>query len=148
MPIFQILLLAFILVPIVEIYVLIKLGSVIGALLTVALVVSTAVLGATLIRAQGLVTVSRMRASMEHGELPAVELLEAVCLLAAGALLLTPGFVTDSLGFLLLVPPLRRAAILAAIERGIIRTPPRQPNPPRGAADGRVIEGEFTREDN
>ena len=146
-PIFQILLLAFIAVPIIEIYVLIQVGSVIGALPTVALVVFTAVLGAWLIRAQGFATVNRMRTSLDRGELPAVEMLEAVCLLVAGALLLTPGFVTDSIGFVLLIPALRRRIILAAIERGIVRTPPSTNTAPPRSGPGRVIEGEYTRED-
>ena len=153
MPIFQLLLLAFLLVPVAEIFVLIKVGGVIGALPTVLAVVGTAVLGAALIRAQGLATFTRMRASLDRGDVPAVEMLEAVCLLVAGALLLTPGFVTDSVGFLLLVPGLRRAAILAAMERGLLRTThgpgPRGPGPGAGPSQqpGRVIEGEFRRED-
>lgn len=144
----RLLFLAFLLVPLAEIYVLIQVGGLIGALPTVALVVFTAVLGATLIRSQGLSTLARMRAAADRGEVPAVEIMEGVCLLVAGAMLLTPGFVTDSLGFVLLVPPLRRSIILALLERGVIQgrsgrtaAPGERPGP------GRVIDGEYRRED-
>jgi UPF0716 protein FxsA len=121
MPIGRLLFLAFLLIPIAEIYVLIQVGTVIGALLTIALVVFTAVLGSVLIRAQGLATLARVRTAMERGEVPALELMEGMCLLVAGALLLTPGFVTDSIGFSLLVPALRRAMVLTLLERGVLR---------------------------
>lgn len=138
---------AFLLIPLAEIYVLIQVGSVIGALPTVALVVFTAALGAFLIRAQGLATVARMRASLDRGELPALELVEGACLLLAGALLLTPGFLSDTLGFVLLLPRLRRTLILAVLARGARGRPPRGPDPGETASPGRIIEGEFRRED-
>ena len=152
MPIGRLLFLAFLLVPLAEIYVLIQVGSVIGAIPTVALVVLTAVLGAALIRAQGLATVARIRGALDRGEVPAVELLEGACLLVAGALLLTPGFVTDSVGFALLIPGLRRSAILGLLERGVVNLregarPHTAPGPSRGGDPGQVIEGEYRRED-
>ena len=152
MPIGKLLFVAFLLIPLAEIYVLIQVGSVIGALPTVALVVLTALVGAVLIRAQGLATLTRVRTSMDRGELPAVELFEGLCLLIAGAFLLTPGFVTDALGFLLLVPPLRRGVLLGLIERGAIRVARRDAGPGTGAGPGargpgRIIDGEFERED-
>lgn len=145
----RILFIAFLLVPLGEIYLLIQVGGLIGALPTVALVVFTAALGAVLIRAQGLATVARMRQSLERGELPALELMEGACLLVAGALLLTPGFVTDTMGFVLLMPGLRRALILALAARGAgPRSPPAGgPGPSTPAGPGRVIEGEYRRED-
>jgi UPF0716 protein FxsA len=145
----RILFIAFLLVPLTEIYVLIQVGGLIGALPTVVLVVFTAVLGAVLIRVQGLATVARMRQSMDRGELPALELLEGACLLAAGALLLTPGFVTDTVGFVLLVPGLRRALIVAIAARGVRprAPPPGGPGANTPAGPGRVIEGEYRRED-
>jgi UPF0716 protein FxsA len=158
--------LAFLLVPIAEIYVLIKVGSVIGAFPTIALVVFTAVLGSILIRAQGLATLARVRTSMARGEVPAMELVEGVCLLVAGALLLTPGFVTDSIGFMLLIPTLRRNMILAVLERGVLRAatgvgasaragpgahgaarPIPRPGPRSAGRTGEIIEGEFERKD-
>ena len=84
--------LIFLAVPLVEIFLLIKVGNVIGAPWTIALVVLTALVGAWLVRLQGLSALNRVRQSAARGELPALELLEGLFLLAAGALLLTPGF--------------------------------------------------------
>ena len=104
--------LLFILVPLVEIYFLIQVGSVIGAIPTIGLVVFTALLGAMLLRFQGMTTLQRTRMSMAEGQVPALEMLEGVLLLFAGVLLLTPGFFTDAIGFAFLIPPLRQALIL------------------------------------
>ena len=152
MPIGKLLFIAFLLVPVAEIWVLIEVGSVIGALPTVGLVVLTAVVGAGLIRAQGLATLERARAAADRGEVPAMELLDGVCLLVAGAFLLTPGFVTDSLGFLLLVPALRRSLFVALVERGMLQVAARGPRrtgrgPQERPGGGRIIDGEFRRED-
>ena len=144
MPIGKLLFLAFLLIPLVEIWVLIQVGSVIGAWYTVALVVLTAVIGAALIRAQGLATLARVRAALDRGEVPALEMFEGVCLLVAGAFLLTPGFVTDSFGFLLLVPGLRRSLARALVSKGVVRVAGVGPGTggrrQRGSAGGRVIE--------
>jgi UPF0716 protein FxsA len=144
--VFFLLLLLFFTVPLVEIYVLLEVGSVIGVLPTVALVVLTAVMGAGLIRAQGIATFGRVQQELARGELPAVGIIEAALLLVAGALMLTPGFVTDTIGFLILVPPLRRWAIQSFLARRIVAA---------GMASGQqhagkpgVIEGEFRREDD
>jgi UPF0716 protein FxsA len=146
MSVLHLLFLAFLLIPLVEIYVLIQVGGLIGALPTVLAVVGTAVLGATLIRAQGLTTFARMRGAMDRGEVPAVEMLEAACLLVAGALLLTPGFVTDAIGFALLLPPLRRTAVVGLLERTVVRHARAGPSE-RGSVRGTVIEGEYRREE-
>jgi len=145
LPVFFLLLLLFFTIPLLEITVLLQVGSAIGVLPTIVMVVLTAVVGAGLIRAQGIATLGRVRLELERGELPAVGIIEAAMLLVAGALLLTPGFVTDAIGFLILVPPLRRRAIRAFLLRRVVTT---------GAAPGpgspgraRVIEGEFRRED-
>lgn len=98
---------AFIVVPLVEIAVFIQVGGLLGLWTTLALVVLTALLGTWQLRAQGLATLERARAQMDRGVMPARELFDGLCLLVAGALLLTPGFVTDTLGGLLFVPPLR-----------------------------------------
>ncbi len=138
-----VLFLLFLLIPLVEIYFLIQVGSLIGALPTVFLVVFTAVLGALLLRQQGWSTWQRVQASLEHGRLPAEEMLEGLVLLVAGALLLTPGFVTDAIGFACLVPSLRRALV-----RWFIRHSGMGP-PGGGAGPGpRIIEGEYRREDD
>ncbi len=141
---FRILFLVFLLVPLVEIYLLIEVGGLIGALPTVFLVVFTAVLGAFLLRMQGLSTLARVQAALARGELPAMEILEGVVLLVAGALLLTPGFFTDTLGFLVLVPSIRRTIIRAFLRRARGRL---FPSPPETGRGPRVLDGEWRRED-
>lgn len=136
----HILVLAFLLVPLTEIYILIKVGGVIGALPTIGLVVFTAFLGALLIRHQGLSTLARAQRSMEQGQLPATELIEGAVILVSGALLLTPGFVTDAIGFACLVPSWRRYAVHKFIIRQVETTI-------RRSKHGRIIEGEFRRHD-
>jgi len=109
-------LLAFIGVPLLEIAVFIQVGGAFGLGWTLALVVLTAVLGTALLRAQGMATLNRAKANLERGEVPMREVFDGACLLVGGALLLTPGFVTDTMGFLLLLPPVR-AALLAWVSR-------------------------------
>jgi UPF0716 protein FxsA len=144
-----ILFLLFIGVPLVEIYFLIKVGGVVGAIPTVFLVVFTAMLGVLLLRFQGISTMQRVQATLARGEVPAVPMLEGALLLVAGALLLTPGFVTDSLGFLLLIPPLRQHLVRAWLRRFIVppRGGPGGPRPPEDRGP-RTLEGEFRREDD
>jgi UPF0716 protein FxsA len=108
---FRVLLLAFIAVPLLEIFLFVQVGERIGAWPTVGLVVLTAILGVGLLQMQGLETWSRAQMSLLQGALPAQELLEGAVLLVSGALLLTPGFFTDALGFLGLLPWTRRWAI-------------------------------------
>jgi UPF0716 protein FxsA len=108
---FKLLFILFLLVPLVEIFFLIQVGQVIGAGWTIFLVVATAVIGAFLLRLQGFQTLHRAQRTMQQGQLPATEMLEGLCLLVSGALLLTPGFVTDTMGFLLLMPPVRQLMI-------------------------------------
>lgn len=142
------LLLLFLLIPLLEIYLLIKVGGLIGAIPTVALVVLTAVLGAVLIRWQGFTTMNRVRQTLAQGEIPAIEMMEGVVLLLSGALLLTPGFFTDILGFLALVPSLRRAAIMALLRRNQIMNQGGPSSRSGHEQQGpRTIEGEFWRED-
>ncbi len=102
------LLLAFILIPLLEIGLFIKIGSAIGALATIGLIILTAFIGVTLIRLQGLITLGRIREKLDHDEIPATDMVEGLILLVAAVLLLTPGFFTDLLGFLALVPAIRR----------------------------------------
>lgn len=103
--------LAFLLVPLAEIYLLIAVGGAIGAGWTIALVVLTAIIGAAQVSAQGFATLNRARLQLEAGRPPALEMLEGLVLFFVGALLLTPGFFTDAAGFALLVPPIRRRLI-------------------------------------
>lgn len=104
---FSVVTIIFLIVPILEVYLLIQVGAVIGAPWTVLLVVLTAVIGIRLLKIQGLSTLMRAQRKMQVGQTPAVEMLEGVGLILAGAFLLTPGFFTDALGFLLLFPPTR-----------------------------------------
>jgi len=143
MSLFHWLFVMFLTVPLVEIYVLLEVGSLIGALPTVGAVVLTAVIGAALVRVQGFSTVMRIRASLEGGELPAVALLEGAFLLVAGALLLTPGFVTDAMGFAFLYPPCRLFLIQHLLIEKLMEAQRRAHDP-----EGRtVIEGEYRREE-
>ncbi|MEE9319748.1 MAG: FxsA family protein [Granulosicoccus sp.] len=109
-------LLLFIVMPIVEIAVLLRVGDALGWLPTLAIVIITAVLGTSMLRQQGIATLARARKRMGAGEMPAQQLLEGVLLLIGGVLLLTPGFVTDAFGFACLIPVSRRwlAAHLAS----------------------------------
>jgi len=148
---FQILLLLFLVIPIVEIYVLLQIGGVLGAVPTVALVVLTAVVGAALMRSQGFRTLARVQNAMAAGEIPAVELIEGAFILVAGALLLTPGFVTDAIGFVFLFPPLR-VSIIRAVLSGQVRAAGGGRGPGTGGASqpgvrrGNVIDGEIERD--
>lgn len=137
---FKILVTVFVLVPALEIYLLIKVGTHIGAVPTLLLILFTAVLGAYLLRFQGLQTLARIKETTDRGELPAEPLVEGLILLAAGVLLLTPGFFTDTLGFICLIPPLR-SRLARYLLQGFFATRTRE------RADGTVIiEGEFREE--
>lgn len=134
------------LVPILEMYLLIEVGGVIGAVPTILLVILGAVLGVSLLRVQGIATLQRVRRSLAQGEVPALEMLEAAVLLAGGVLFLVPGFLTDVAGLLCLVPVFRRHVVAGLLRRyagtGIIRNGRRDPrNQPR------IIEGDFHKED-
>lgn len=141
----RLLLILFLVVPLAEIWVLIEVGSEVGAVATVGLVVLTAIVGAALMRSQGLAILFRARGAMAKGEVPALELLEGAVILIAGALLLTPGFITDAAGFACLVPSLRQRLILAGV-----RLRPGGPPRPRGHPEPgrRTLEGEYWRPDD
>lgn len=94
-------------IPLMEIGVFIAVGSQIGVFATLGMVVLTALIGSILLRVQGFGLVTRMRSEIDQGRMPGRDLVHGVMILAAGILLLTPGFVTDTLGFLLFVPALR-----------------------------------------
>ena len=148
-------------VPLIEIGLFIEIGGFIGLWPTLALVVLTAAIGSWQLRTQGLATLARGRQQLDRGQLPARELFDGFCLVIAGALLLTPGFMTDAIGLALFVPGFRdllrrslarrmEAATEAATETATeahvwvdgeeIR--PGQGRPGRGAGDS-VIEGKF-----
>jgi UPF0716 protein FxsA len=137
----------FLLLPLLEIYVLIKVGEAIGAIPTVSLVVFTAVLGALLLRHQGFYTLQKVRSSMDRGEAPARPLLEGAILLIGGFLLLLPGFITDVLGLLSLVPAVRRFVIRRFLTIGFRSGPPPSGTQGPSGRPPRTIEGEYRRED-
>jgi UPF0716 protein FxsA len=99
--------LAFTLIPFLELYLLIEVGTVIGPLNTVALVILTGFAGAYLARMQGLQTMLRVRSSLQQGIMPKEDLVDAVLIFVAGVVLLTPGFITDAAGLLVLFPATR-----------------------------------------
>lgn len=140
-------LLIFVGAPLIELYLLIEVGSVIGAIPTIALSIFTAVLGGTLVRMQGFGVLFRAQGAVERREVPALELLEGALLLLVGLALLLPGFITDAVGFLLLIPALRRWLILRWLKaRGNLAPPPQGPAGPESRSD-RIIEGDYRRED-
>lgn len=106
---FKVFFILFIVVPLVELYVLIEVGSQIGALTTILLIILTALGGGLLMRDQGLRVIQQAQAAMAKGEAPERQAIEGVLVFIGGALLLLPGLVTDVLGLLLLIPVIRRA---------------------------------------
>lgn len=160
--------LLFITIPILEMWVLIEVGARIGALPTIALVFLTAAIGLALLRQQGLNTLLRVDQRLAQGQLPAGEIIEGVLLAVGGALLLTPGFITDAFGFACLIPYSRRALVRYVVNQGMVQTrygrggttythyethsthhSSRESPPDRAPknSEGRVIEGECHRED-
>lgn len=139
------LLAAFIGVPLVEIAVFVQIGGWIGLWPTLVLVVLTAVLGTWQLRAQGLATLLRARDQVDRGALPARELFDGACLLVAGALLLTPGFVTDGVGFLLFLPPVRDTLrqFLARYVQASMAARSSSGGVGPESARGPIIDGEF-----
>lgn len=109
--------LAFTLIPVAEIYLLITIGGYIGAINTVLLVIITGFSGAYLARLQGMQTMFRVRESLQAGVMPSGELVDALLIFMAGVVLLTPGFITDIAGILLLFPPSRAYLKQLAIKK-------------------------------
>ncbi|RMH20833.1 MAG: FxsA family protein, partial [Gammaproteobacteria bacterium] len=96
--------LLFIIIPVIEIYLFIKVGAIIGAGNTILIIFVTAIIGAGMLRSQGLQTLAKIQNSLNQFQLPARELVEGVLIVIGGAFLLTPGFFTDTIGFLFLIP--------------------------------------------
>ena len=120
MKVLIVLFIVFLVVPTTEIYLLIQIGKGIGPGWTIVGVVSTALSGAWLVRVQGISTYRRAVQNVNSGETPAVELVEGLFLLIAGALLIIPGFVTDAIGFACLIPVLRRTSAQILIAKFLI----------------------------
>lgn len=101
---FGYLVLLFTLLPALELYVLIQIGSVIGASSTILIIITTGIIGAYLARLQGFLTIQKIQQSLQKGQIPSNELMDGLIILVGGIVLLTPGFITDFLGFVLLIP--------------------------------------------
>lgn len=114
------LLLLFTLGPLLEIYVLIEIGKLIGTLETVALVVLTGIVGAAMAKSQGFLILQRIRFDLAQGDLPGDELINGLCVLIGGAFLITPGIISDVLGFILILP-VTREVIKVFLKRKIDR---------------------------
>ncbi len=143
-------------IPIAEIALFIEVGGRIGLWPTIGTVVLTAMIGTFLLRQQGLATLQKVQISLEENRLPLAEVFDGLCLLVAGALLLTPGFVTDGIGFLLFLPPFRAVLrhFLARywVASGKINinsggTNNSGPTSSGGHGDGPTIEGEYVEVD-
>lgn len=103
MPLFLI----FVLVPLIELMLLIEVGGMIGSAWTFILIIATALIGTRLVKQQGFQTWGNIQQELATGQLPARSLFDGICILISGVLLITPGFITDTIGFLLVTPPFR-----------------------------------------
>ncbi len=160
----------FIVVPLIELALFIRIGEVIGLPATIASIILTAMLGASLTRFQGLKTLQRYQEAIAAGRLPHEEVMDGIMILVAAAVLLTPGFFTDVFGFLLLVPPVRALIKnqLAKVVAGRIEVveadmrsrpvPPKEPQVEESSGqfpgddfpthrDGKIVDAEVVREE-
>lgn len=128
-------LLVFVAIPLLEIALLIKIGQAIGFWATILLVIGTAALGTWLLHTQGLETLRRVLTMVDAGKPPVAPVLDGFLLLVAGLLLLTPGIITDTLGFILLIPPVRNLLVRLGLNRLLVVT-----------VGGRTWSGEDTAE--
>jgi len=152
LPIGRILLIAFVVMPLIEIAVLIQVGSWLGLWPTLGLIVLTAIIGTWMLRQQGFAVMARAQQQLAEGSIPFGEVFEGFCLVIAGALLLTPGFVTDLIGGSLLLPPVRAwlyrtfGGRLREAAMSGVHPPGSEPHPDRqGETKGRgpVLDGDF-----
>jgi len=145
--VFSKLFLLFIIVPIIELFLFIRIGSKLGLPLTLAIIVITAFLGAALAKSQGRLTMMKFQQAMGSGKMPHNEVLDGLMILLAGAVLLTPGFLTDAVGFALLCPPIRTLIrerfadqLKDKIHVSMPQTEPRAQKPKSNLDDGNVID--------
>ena len=137
--------LLFVVMPVVEMWLLITVGTEIGAMATIGLVLLTAVVGAKLLREQGFETLWRGQRKLEEGTVPAQEIVEGIILAVSGALLLTPGFITDVIGFAGLIPPIRALFVSRLISKMVVAPMGGQARGfhyQQGMQGGDIIEGE------
>jgi UPF0716 protein FxsA len=149
---------AFVVVPLVEIYVLIQVGQVIGAWWTIALLIADSILGSWLIRREGRRAWAGLTGALETGRMPARELADAALILIGGTLMLTPGFVSDAVGLFVILPftrPLARRMLTRVVTRhlvvvampGAAGAGPRSTQHPGPGAGGSVVRGEVVDDD-
>ncbi len=147
-------LILFVVMPIAEMWLLIEVGGRIGALPTIALVLLTAMVGLALLRVQGISTLNRLQRKAQAGEMPLQEMVEGIFLAVGGALLLTPGFITDAIGFSCLLPGIRHILIGQLFRRFIAsgrmqgNFQAHYQNRQDGQDGDEIIDGEFIRHPN
>ena len=145
--------LLFAILPIIEITVLMSVGEQIGGWNTVAIVIITALAGSYLVRQQGLSTLLHAQQKMQTGNIPGQELAEGLLLVIAGVLLVTPGFITDGLGFLLCLPMTRPVIAKSLLKHLSVQVVNQSLNgqfyrQPQQSNDDDIIEGEFEHKDD
>lgn len=144
----QYLFLLLVVTPVIELWLILKVGSAIGTGWTIFLILFTAVVGAAMLRKQGFSTLFRARQKMDEGQIPAKEIAEGLMLAISGALMLTPGFVTDTIGFSLLIPLVRSKLIESVQNSFVFAGSGKQHYQYSSAKDESIIiEGEFTAEE-
>ena len=129
-----------------ELWLLVKIGTVFGALPTIVLLIVAGMMGMAVLRQQGFSALMRFQQRLDSGDSPAAEILDGMLLAMTGGLLMIPGFISDILALLLLLPPLRRYLVARWLRRRVLQ----QHSASTGSAhdkSNRVIEGEFRRED-
>ncbi len=146
------LLVAFVVVPIVEIYVIIQVGQVIGPWWTILLLVADSIFGTWLIRREGGRAWGALRSALESGRMPAKELADGALILVGGTLMLAPGFVTDAFGILLILPftrPVFRRLLTGVVTRRLVvmGPAPGRTRPPGPGPQGPVVPGEVVDDD-
>ncbi|AKE53019.1 FxsA family protein [Kangiella geojedonensis] len=151
--------LLFIVLAVAEIYVLLSVGSLIGALPTIGLILLTGIIGVGMLKQQGFSVFARLQEKMRQGQAPAQEMVEGVLLIIAGAFLVTPGFVTDTIGFLWLIPQTREYFAKLLISKGMFKVQSMHGggftgsgNDPfgqqRSYQDDNTVDGEYERTDD
>ena len=158
---FPVLFLLFVGMPLLEILVLIQVGSVIGGLNTILLLVVTAVIGAALVRGQGMQAYQKAQQRMAMGEMPGIQLAEGILIFVAGLMFVTPGLITDVFAVLLLIPPVRQVLAKKMMARMQVQmsggasftsfgfrssgqNSPFQQRPGSGPDNGRIFDGEYS----
>lgn len=134
---------AFLVVPIVEIYVLIQVGQVIGAWWTVLILVADSLIGSWLLRREGGRAWRGLQTAISEGRMPARELADAALVVLGGALMISPGFVTDVVGLLAILPltrPLGRRLLARVVARRLVVRNARRPGPPDDVVQGEVVD--------